>query len=304
MGGITGVLLGVLTFSLTFPATRLALGAVEGQTGGFDPIVVGFGRTAIAALLAFAAVRISAFRVEGKRLPRHLVRPLLLVSLGNGLGFGALTAFALKSSTASHGAIVIAGLPIATAIVSVLRNRERPSISFWLASLGGTTVVFIVTIAHSSGGVTASDLLLLAAVGLGALGYAEGGRLAKTMPGILVVSWSVIFAFPIALIATLIALGTTTNAPDLKAWIGLGYVSFFSLFLGFVPFYRGLAEVGVTRASQMQLMQPLLTLAWSAVLIGEVIGWGTVLAAVIVLSFVVTTQRARIGSHGGPLARV
>jgi drug/metabolite transporter (DMT)-like permease len=295
--------LGVTAFSLTFPATRLALGATEGQTGGFDPLVVGFGRTAIAIVFAAVAIWLSPFRVEGSRIPRGLQRPLLLVALGNGLGFGALTALALKTSTAAHGAVVVAGLPIATAIVSVIRQREHPSRSFWAASIAGTGVALVVTVAHSKGGITASDLLLLAAVGIGALGYAEGGRLAQKMPGMLVIAWSVVFAFPIALVVSLAALGTTENAPDGKAWLGLAYVSAVSMFLGFLPFYRGLADVGVTRGSQVQLIQPLLTIGWSALLLGEVVGWDSVLAAIVILLFVFATQRARIG-HRPAVTRV
>lgn len=302
--GLLLTTMGVTAFSFTFPATRLALGAAEGQSGGFDPLVVGFGRTAIAVVFAASAILLSPFRVDGSRLPRGLRRPLLLVSLGNGLGFGALTAIALKTSTAAHGAVVVAGLPIATAIISVLRHRERPSRSFWIASLGGTLVVLAVTIAHSNGGLSLSDLLLLVAVGIGALGYAEGGRLAKQMPGLLVISWSVIFAFPIAFVVSLIAVTSTENTPDAKAWIGLAYVSAVSMFLGFLPFYRGLADVGVTRGSQVQLIQPLLTIGWSALLLGEVVGWDSVLAAIVVLLFVFATQRARIHQQPTPIARV
>lgn len=302
--GLALTFLGVMAFSFTFPATRWALGATPGQSGGFDPLVVGFGRTVIGALLAVVAIRVSRFRINGQRLPAHFRGPMLLVALGNGIGFGAFTALALKTTTASHGAIVVAALPIATAIFSAVRFRERPSSAFWAASIGGTIVVVIVTIAHSEGGLSAGDLLLLGAVGVGAIGYAEGASLARSMPGVMVASWSLIFAMPVALLVTLIALPNTENAPDGKAWLGLAYVSMISLFFGMLPFYRGLADVGVARASQVQLTQPLLTLGWSALLLGESIGWGTVLAAVVILLFVFATQRARINPAAQPLARV
>jgi drug/metabolite transporter (DMT)-like permease len=53
------------------------------------------------------------------------------------------------------------------------------------------------------------------------------------------------------------------------AWAGLAYVAAVSMFGGFVAWYRGLALGGVARVGQLRLVQPVLTLAWSAALLAE-----------------------------------
>ena len=50
-----------------------------------------------------------------------------LVAGGIVVGFPLLTSFALSAVPASHGAVVIALLPAATATMAVLRGRERPA---------------------------------------------------------------------------------------------------------------------------------------------------------------------------------
>jgi drug/metabolite transporter (DMT)-like permease len=300
--GLALVALGVLAFSFTFPATRFALGRVEGQAGGFDPLIVGFGRAVLAFGLAAIAIALASSSrghplAQIRALPKGSLVGLLAVGVGNGLAFGALTALALMSSTATHSAIVIAGLPIATAIISTILNGSRPSPFFWIASMVGTVVVFVVTVLHSEGGLNRADVLLLLAVALGALGYAEGGRVSAHLPGTLVISWGLVFVLPISLPVTLIALRFTENTPDGMAWVGFIYLGTTSMFLGFLPFYRGLADAGVAKASQVQLLQPLLTITWGGLLLGEYVGLGTVVAALAVLSCVVATQRARVSTR-------
>lgn len=272
----------MLAFSFTFPATVLAL-------RGLDPYVVGAGRSVLAAVIA--AVCLMAARAS---LPAREHWPgLIAVSAGCGIGFGLLSALALRHTTSTHAAVVIGLLPAATAGVAVLRLGERPRWPFWAASALGSATVVAFALAGGAGTLRPADGLLVAALVAAAVGYAEGGRLARTLPGWQVIAWGMLLALPLSLPISLVAL--IGSAPRLGASVLLGfaYVGVVSTFLGFFAWFRGLAEGGVARASQLQLAQPLLTIAWSVPLLGEHAGPEALIAAVIVGLCVLVTQRAR-----------
>jgi drug/metabolite transporter (DMT)-like permease len=291
--GLVWAALGVLAFSITFPATTLAERA-------FDPLVVGAGRSVVAAVLAAVTLRLAGVGIPARR---HWPG-LIAVALGCGIGFGVLSALALHHTSASHGAVVIGLLPAATAIVAVLRVGDRPGPAFWLASLLGTTVVTGYALSRGAGRLHPADLLLLASVVVAAIGYAEGGRLAREIPGWQVVAWGLLIALPVAIPLTAIgAVGSPALHLSLLAVLGFAYVGTISTFYGFFAWYRGLAEAGVARASQTQLAQPLLTILWSVPLLGEALDPGSLLAAVVVAGCVLVTQRARAGPPTSPPAR-
>jgi drug/metabolite transporter (DMT)-like permease len=274
---------GVLAFSLTFPATSLAL-------RGFDPYVVGAGRSVAAAAIGAAFLRAARAPLP----PRSTWCGLVAVAGGCGIGFGLLSALALHHTTSAHAAIVVGLLPAATAIAAVSRSGERPGWAFWAASgvAGATIVAYSVSL--GGGRMSAADLLLVGALVVGAVGYAEGGRLAREMPGWQVIAWGVILALPVSLPITVVAVaGEGRVHASAAAVVGLAYVSAVSMFAGFAAWYRGLGMAGVARASQLQLAQPLLTVGWSAALLGEHVGPGTLAVAAIVILCVLATQRAR-----------
>ncbi|ONI71250.1 EamA family transporter [Actinosynnema sp. ALI-1.44] len=274
--------LGVLGFSFSLPATRLAV-------AGLDPWFVAFGRAAVAALLAIAYL---AF-VRAPRPTRHQVVRLVIVALGIVVGFPLFTSLALTTQTAAHGAVVVAGLPMATAVWAVVRAGERPGRRFWLASGIGfvAVLVFVATTGAVSGGLELADLFLLIAIVLCGLGYAEGGALARDLGGARTVCWALVVSMPVTIPVALLT--ADFNGADGSSWFGFGYVTVISMFLGFFAWYAGLARGGVAKVGQVQLAQPILTLAWSALLLHEPVGWTTVAAAVAVLTCVVWTQRSR-----------
>jgi drug/metabolite transporter (DMT)-like permease len=282
--------LGVLAFSFSFPATVLAL-------DGLDPYLIGVGRAAAATVLA--VLGLAAVRAP---LPaRHQWGGLAAAGLGVVFGFPVLSSLALdQGASSSHAAVVIGLLPGATAVCAVLRARERPSRSFWLASGAGAVCVGAFALSRGAGRLTAADLLLFGGLLAGAVGYAEGGRLARDMPGWRVISWALVITGPISIPITLVLLGTGDPRWTGKALIGFGYVSAVSMFLGFFAWYAGLGRAGIARASQVQLAQPVLTLGWSALFLGERLDALTGLAAVTVLACVAWTQRARSRPLGPP----
>ena len=275
-------LLGVLSFSLTLPATRVAVAYL-------DPTVVGLGRALVAAVLA--AVLLKATR---QRLPTRVeLHSLAIVACGVILGFPFLSAWALRQVPAAHGAIVIGLLPLATAFAAAVRVGERPSWQFWLASVAGSAIVIVFALV-SGGGLHMADLALLGAVAAGALGYAEGGRLARTLGGWQVISWALVLAAPFISIPVGIALWQHGAAAPPSAWLAFGYVAVVSQFLGFFAWYRGLALGGVARVSQIQLLQPFLTLVASALLLHEQVTLATVLVALVVMLTVALGRRAAV----------
>jgi drug/metabolite transporter (DMT)-like permease len=276
--------LGVLAFSMSLPATQVAV-------AGLDPWLVAFGRAVGAALLACAYLRI----VQAPRPDREQWRRLAIVATGVVVGFPLFTSLALTTQTAAHGAVVIAVLPAVTAVLAVLRAGERPPPMFWAASATGlaAVLVFLVVSGTATGAVEPADLFLLAAVVLCGLGYAEGGALARELGGARTICWALILALPATLPITAIAILTKHPNADTTAWLGFGYVTIVSMFLGFFAWYAGLARGGVAHVGQTQLAQPVLTLIWSALLLNQPATLPAVGAALLVLTCVVVTQRTR-----------
>jgi len=276
---------GVLGFSFSLPASKLAI-------ADLNPWVVSFGRAAIAAVLA-ATVLLAT------RAPRPTAtqwRRLGIVAGGVVFGFPVFSTLALTTSGPAHGAVIIALLPAATAAVAVLRGGERPGPVFWLAALAGLAVVAGYSLARSGGSLGAADLLFLLATLTCAFGYAEGGALARELGGARTICWALILSAPVSITGTAIAAAGSGLHAGTDAWLGFAYVSLVSMFVGFFAWYAGLARGGVARISQVQLAQPLLTIGWAALVLGEAVAGATVYAAVGVLACVVITQRARV-SH-------
>jgi len=278
--GLLYGLLGVACFSLTLPATRIAV-------TGLDPVFVGLGRAVVAALLA-------AFALMATRSPwpgRALLPRIAIVAGGVIVGFPLFTALAMRHVPASHGAIVIGVLPLATALAGAWLAHERPAPAFWLCSVAGSAVVVTFALWRGGGTLQLADLLLLAAVAAAAIGYAEGGRLARTLGGWQVISWALVLAAPLVLLPTLWVVDARIVSASPAAWAGFAYVSVVSMFLGFFAWYRGLALGGIAVVGQTQLLQPFLTLFASALLLGEPLDPATFVAAGLVVVAIALARR-------------
>ncbi len=275
---------GVVAFSLTFPATRLALPA-------FGPVLTGLGRAAGAAAIAGIALLLA----RAPRPTRAEWARIAVVSAGVVVGFPLLSALALDHVGAGHAAVLAGLLPAATALAAVARAGERPHPGFWVAAGAGLAAVLVFAAVRGAGRPQVADLLLLAAVAAAALGYAEGGALARTMPGWRVIAWALVLAAPVLVpVSAYAALTDPPRHPGAGAWLGLAYVTAVSAFLGFLAWYRGLARGGVARVGQLQLAQPVLTLGWAVLLLGERVDAVTVGAALVVLAMTAATQRGRV----------
>jgi drug/metabolite transporter (DMT)-like permease len=216
-------------------------------------------------------------------------------------GFPLLTSFALRTTPASHGAVVIALLPAATAVAAVLRERERPPRAFWLAAGAGALAAlgFAALQGGGFGRLHWADLLLFGAVLAAAIGYAEGGLLARELGSWQTVSWALVVAAPAMTAVSLAGLLARPAGGTPGGWVAFGYLAAVSMYLAFFAWYRGLAIGPMATVSQVQLVQPVLTISWAAVLLHEKLTPTTVLGGVAVGACAGLAVRVRMGRDPG-----
>lgn len=273
-------LLGVIIFSASLPATRVAV-------GGFSVLFLTSARAIIAALIGAAVLGL----LRQAWPERKDFASLTIVSIGVVVGFPLLTALALQHITSAHSIVFIGLLPLSTAIFAVLRGGERPRPLFWLfAMLGSATVAGFALLNGGSASLT-GDLLMVAAIVLCGLGYAEGAALSRRIGGWQVISWALLLALPLMLPVMIWTWPSAWSGVSLPAWIGLAYVSIFSMFVGFIFWYRGLAIGGIARIGQLQQLQPFFGLALAGFLLHEPVAWSMIAATALVVVCVFFARR-------------
>lgn len=264
-GGWLDGFIGVAIFAGSLPATRLAVADLE-------PGFLTYARASLAALPALALLL-----VLGQPRPRRdQLPPLALTALGVVVGFPLLTALALQHVTSAHSIVFVGLLPLSTALFAVLRGGERPRPAFWLFAVAGAACVAgysALSGMQASADAVRGDLLMLAAIAVCGLGYAEGGRLARTLGGWQVISWALLLSLPVMLPLAWLTRPDSFAQVSAAAWAGLGYVSLFSMLIGFIFWYRGLARGGIAAVGQLQLLQPFLGFALAALLLHEPVSW-------------------------------
>jgi drug/metabolite transporter (DMT)-like permease len=257
--------LGVTIFALTLPMTRLATGTPDApQMSG---VFIALGRAVVAA--ALSAAFLVATRAPTPRREDWL--PLAITSAGVVFGFPLLTSVAMRHVEAVHASVIVGLLPLATAAVGAWLHRQRPSRGFWVCAAVGSTLVAAYALLRGSSAdglaLQPADALLVGAVGCAAVGYGWGARLSQRMRAEHVICWALVIALPLTAPAALLARPQTALAP--AAWWGFAYVGVFSMWLGFFAWYRGLAMGGTVRVSQVQLIQPFLSMLLAVPLLGE-----------------------------------
>ncbi|WP_052351856.1 DMT family transporter [Deinococcus pimensis] len=280
--------LAVLAFSLTFPATRAAVPEL-------GSIIVGLGRTPVAALLA-ALILLAHRKAPPAR--RHLGR-ILAVTVGVVIGYPLLTTIALRHVPATHAAVVVGLLPAATAMFAVLTGGERLPRRFWLCALAGVLVVTFFALSQGVRSLQSADLLLLAAVLLSAYGTVQGTRVAREIGAWQVMCWALVIATPFLLLPVGVEVARHGLHASVTAWLAFGYVSMVSMLLAFLAWYRSLALGGTARGAQLQMAQPMLALIWAYLLLGEHLSVWTVVTCVAVVAL---AAAARLSSSARPPA--
>lgn len=281
--GLVFGFLGVLCFSLTLPATRFAVMDI-------DPTTVGLGRALIAALLASFVLLFAGEKLPNKK---HWFG-IVLVSSGGVIGFPVMTSIAMTYTHASHGAVVLGLLPLSTAVFAVLFCNERPSFVFWLTGIAGSALVIGYALTLSQGKFVLYDLLLLFAAICAGLAYAVGARLSSEIGSWQVICWALLFSVPFILPVVTFSIIENGFTVKPKSLLGFLYVSFFSMFLAFFLWYKGLALGGVAKIGLLQLLQPFLTIGFSMLLLGEAISNYTLVVCTIVSAVLFVSFRSRV----------
>lgn len=272
--------IGVAIFSLTLPFTRLAVAEL-------NPVFIALGRAVVAG---FAAIVLMWHLRAPLPTPRQW-RGIAVTALGCVVGFPLFTSFAMRYVPASHGAIVVGILPLATAVCGAIRFGERPSAGFWATAMLGSGIVVAFAMWQGGGRLQLADLALFIAVAAAGIGYAEGGRLSQAMGGQQVISWALILSLPFLLPITLWSALQYGVSASPQSWFAFAYVSLFSMFIGFFFWYKGLALGGIARVGQVQLLQPFLTMLAALLLLGEPFDWHNLVFAIAVIGVVVIGKR-------------
>lgn len=274
-------LIGVAIFSASLPATRVAV-------ADFDPVFLTLARASIAGVVALCVLLIR----RQQRPDREDLGSLVIVSIGVVVGFPLLTALALQHITSAHSIVFIGLLPLSTALFGVLRAGDRPSLSFWIFAVLGSTLVAGFALTQDFSMSATGDILMFAAIAVCGLGYAEGGKLSRKLGGWQVICWALVLSLPImATLSFVYAPGTWADIGT-PTWWSLAYVSLFSMLIGFVFWYHGLATGGVATVGQLQLLQPFMGLALAAFLLGEQISLPMIIVSLAVVACVVGVRRS------------
>ena len=283
-------LLGIVIFSVTLPMTRLAVGTPDApQMSG---LFIAMGRAVLAAGLSAALLLVTRAPLPERRD----WLPLIITAGGIVFGFPLFTSIAMRHVEAMHASVIVGVLPLATAAVGALLHRQRPSVGFWLcAGLGSVLVVLFAVLRSGTSGVTISfaDVLLLSAMLCAAVGYCYGGRLAGHMRAEHVICWALVISLPITLALSIYSWPVQAIKPT--AWWGFAYVAVFSMWLGFFAWYRGLALGGTVRVSQVQLVQPFLSMLFAMPLLGEKLDAVTVGFGLAVIATVFIGKKMPVG---------
>ncbi|MEP0521464.1 MAG: DMT family transporter [Hyphomicrobiales bacterium] len=273
-------LLGILIFSASLPATRVAV-------ADFSPIFLTCARAVIAAFLGMSLLIV----LRQKKPEVSDLVSLAVVATGVVVGFPLLTALALQHITSAHSIVFIGILPLVTAIFGVIRGGERPKAAFWLFSLLGALLVAGFALLEGSDASLTGDLLMIGAILVCGLGYAEGAMLSKRLGGWQVISWALVLSLPFMAFMAVFDLPAVWGDISTGAWAGLAYVSVFSMLVGFVFWYRGLALGGIATVGQLQLLQPFFGLALASALLGEPIAWSMIIVSILVIFCVAGAKR-------------
>jgi drug/metabolite transporter (DMT)-like permease len=281
-GFVYGII-GVIIFSVTLPATEIAL-------VGFSPMFVAFARLLVAGLAAIYYL----YRFQPPRPNLKQWVSLYKMGIGIAIGFPVLSSIALAHANSAHGAVLISITPLMTAVFAVFLIGERPSLRFWMFAASGVILITVYSLTNQGVNRLEMDLAFLGASVSAAYGYAQGGRLSRSMDARAVIAWSLVGLLPLAILMTVLSWPPNLPSESLFPIVALVYLGLFSMFIGFFFWYEGLSRGGIAKVGQLQLLQPFFTLALSVALLGQSLRAEAILFLVLVLICVIHSQKSPV----------
>ena len=281
---------GILIFSLTPVATKIALGSSNNE---LSAEFITFGRSAVAGFLAL--LYLLSFK---KKIPQKSdLMNFSIIALCLTIGFPLSLSYGLIYSTSIHAGVILAFLPLATAIFASFYFKQRASISFWLCALTGSIIIIIYILIHNQNvntnfKISHYDILFCIAVIAAAIGYNFGAKLTKSMLSADVISWALVLALPVHF--TLAIYYFPKTEINIISWLAFLYVAIFSQWIGFFAWYKGLDIGGAVRVSQIQLLMPFFTFAFSIYLLGETLDFLTIIFSIAIILLIYLSRKMAI----------
>ena len=281
---------GILIFSLTPVATKIALGSYNNE---LSAEFITFGRSAVAGFLAL--LYLLFFK---KKMPQKSnLMNFSIIALCLTIGFPLSLSYGLIYSTSIHAGVILAFLPLATAIFASFYFKQRASIGFWLCALVGSIIIIIYILIHNQNvnanfKISHYDILFCIAVIVAAVGYNFGAKLTKNMSSAEVISWALVLALPLHFILAIYYF--PKSEISIIAWFGFFYTALFSQWIGFFAWYKALDLGGAVRVSQIQLLMPFLTFAFSILFLGEILDSLAIVFSAIIIFLIYVSRRMAI----------
>ncbi len=283
LGFVLGFI-GTSIFAGSLPATRLAVAHL-------DAWFVTAARAGIAGICALVVLIV----LRRPLPPKDAYPKLILIILGVVFGFPFFTALAMQNVPAAHGGVVLGVLPLATAATAVVLAGERPGLGFWIAAVTGAVVVTAFALRNGGGwSLSEGDAQLVLAIISAGIAYTASGALSRGMPGWEVISWALVASLPVSLGVMIALFPENPTAIPIDAWLGLLYSAVMAQWMGFFFWNAGLAMGGISRVSQVQLVQPFVTVGLAATVNREMIDLQTIVFALAVVIIVAIGTRMRV----------
>jgi drug/metabolite transporter (DMT)-like permease len=257
-----------------------------------DPLLVGLIRAFLGGLMGAPLALL--LRVPLPKGPQ--VVPFLVSAFCGFIGFPVIFAFGQRLTSAMHGGLILAVLPIFTGLIaSAVERRHQPG-RWWLGSAVAFAGEALLIAGRSHGGQAESsipgDLLILLASLVASTGYVAGARLTQARyPSMGTTLWGISAAGLAAAILLVPVGGVPPPSVSLSAWASLGFLAWFTSIVGYIGWYWALARGGIARMGTIQFLQPLSGLVLAFLMLGERPSLTLGIATVLILAGVLIARR-------------
>ena len=269
----------IFLFGLTPVTTRIATLHVDG-------LAVGTFRTVGAGILVIPLLLAGRLRP-----PRELSNwALLVLSAASGfIVFPVLFSIGTQRTSACHAALIMATIPLFTGLFATVVERRLPRLQWGIgAAIALAAETALVTTATGHAGGTGStmlgDALVLGACLGVATSFVAGAHLAKRIGAWAATFWAILLAsIALAPWAAVDAFRVAWTEVTPWCWLALVHLAAGAGVIGFAAWFWALARGGIARVAVLQFFQPVISLAFAALLLSERLTPALALSAAAIL---------------------